>query len=194
MIRSRFKLPRVLTRIYRSKGGLWFPDVDEVLPRGNNCLALVGPAGGDLVCIPARNIVTTAGSTWYCQKTTAESPTNAFGIHEAQTGGTPGGTANRSNFTGHVTASQKAHYSGYPKRNDTGISADNAGGGATVVTFAVDYATGDFTQTAISHWIITNTSPGASEPILTGFAFGAPFDKTATDTLRIYINHTLSGS
>ncbi len=35
LIRSRLTLPSVVTRIYRSLGGLWFPDYSFVVPRGH---------------------------------------------------------------------------------------------------------------------------------------------------------------
>jgi len=203
MIRSRWSLPKLVTRVYRSKGGLWFPDYDETVPIGQNVLAFLGHANGECTLIPAANIVTTAGDIWYCQKAAGESPTNAFGEHECATacseaGGNPVKASDRGDFTPGAAGSQKAHTGGYPKRNDT--ATDNTGGGVNVVSWAVAYTTGDFHQSTaedgnpISHWIITNAAHGASEPILTGFKFATAFDKTASDTLKVYVNHTLLGA
>jgi hypothetical protein len=62
------------------------------------------------------------------------------------------------------------------------------------VTFLASYAKADFNHSAISHGIITNASPGASEPILTGYAFAASFEKTADDTLKVFVNHQMAGN
>ena len=34
---------------------------------------------------------------------------------------------------------------------------------------------------------------GASEPLLTGYAFAAGFAKTADDTLKVFVNHEFNG-
>lgn len=176
-----------LHKVLRSKAGIWFPG-GVVVPRGHNVLAVLRTVDGTRL-IPATNIVTDAGDLWYAQKGCNESVTNVFGIHEMQSAGTPGKGSNRSNFTA-IGSSQKAHKATYPKRNDT--DADNTGAGTDVVTFCAEYNKADFSGN-VTHGIITNTTPGASEPILTGYAFANSFNKTTDDTLKVFVNHTMNG-
>jgi hypothetical protein len=176
-------------KVLRSKAGLWVPLLDLLVPRHRNVLAVLTTKEGKIL-IPASNIVTDAGDLHYAQRAVTESLTNAFGIAELASAGTPGKSANRSGFTT-IGSTQKAHASTYPKRNDG--DTDNTGAGTDVVTFLVSYTKADFNAASITHGIITNVTPGASEPLLTGYAFTAGFAKTADDTLKVFVNHTMNG-
>lgn len=189
-IRSKLGIRGLVTRVYKTRAGLYIPEFSFLVPKHNNVLALLRNAAGQARLIPAGNIVTDAGDIHYAQRGCAETPTNAFGIQEMCTAGTPGKAATRASFTP-VSASQKAHASGYPKTNDD--DADNTGAATDVATWTVSYSAADFSQTGITHGIITNTGPAAGEAILTGYAFSASFDKASTDTLKVIVNHTLSG-
>lgn len=190
MIRTRLSIRGLLNRaIYASRSGLWFPDFDIFVPKRQNVLAVLGRPHGRLI-IPASNIVTDAGDVHYAQRMAAEAPTNAFTTHEMCSAGTPGKAADRDDFTP-IASSQKAQTSGYPKTDDDDV--DNTGAGVDIRTSRADYATGDFNHAAISHGIITNAGAGAGAPILTGYAFAAPFEKTASDTLKVIVNHEALG-
>jgi len=190
LIRTRESRAGLLTKVYRSVAGLWFPEFDHFAAKHRNVLAVLGTPEGTRL-IPASNIVTNAGDLHYAQRAVAETLTNAFGIHEMCTAGTPGKAATRGSFTP-VTASQKATAATYPLRNDA--DGDNTGAGADIVTHLVSYTTGDWDSASeITHGIITNSSPGGSEPILTGYAFATGFTKTASDTLKVFVNHEMSG-
>jgi hypothetical protein len=186
----RIRLPGIATRIYRSARGLWFPEYDEVVERGNNCLALLLPQKRSGIVVPGSNIVTDAGDVYIAQRSAGETPTNGFTTWEMASAGTPGKTANRSNFTP-ITGSQKVQTTGYPKTNDT--DPDNTGGGTKVRTTSVSYTGADFSHSAISHALITNASPGASEPILAGWAWASAFAKASTDSLKCFHNVTMNG-
>ncbi len=189
MMLIRHEVGGFINKVFRSWGGIYIPDQSLFIPRKNNVLAVLdGPEGKRL--IGARNIVTDAGDLYYAQLGAEEASTNAFGVHEMQTAGTPGKTADRSNFTA-IASSEKAHAATYPKTNDG--DGDNTGAGTDIVTYLVSYLKADFNDAAISHGIITNITPGASEPILTGYAFAAPFGKTADDTLKVFVNHEMLG-
>lgn len=183
-------------RVLVSAVALWFPELDHVVERHNNILALIdGPRGR--ILMPTHNIVTDAGDIYYAERGAAETPTNAFGILELTTGrevaAAPAKGDDRSNYDTLVIAStQKAFDATYPKSNDA--DADNAAGaGADVTTYLVSYTKVDFSDSAISHGIVTNATPAAAEPILTGFQFAAAFAKTADDTLKVFVNHTHNG-
>ena len=178
-------------RVFQTLGALWVPMFDAVVPMNQNVLAVLGLESGEKLLIPGHNQVTDVGDVHYAQDGAEEAPTNAFGIMEVATAGTPGKAQDRSDFT-FVAASQLAIDTGYPKTNDT--DGDNSGTvGVDVCTYRCSWSKTDFNQTAITHGIITNVTPGASEPILTGYAFAASFDKTADDTLKVFVNHEFSG-
>lgn len=177
-------------KVYRSRAGLWA--MGMVLPKHNNVLAILeGPEGKFL--IPAGNIVTNAGDLYYAQLGASEATTNAFGILELNSAGTPGKAADRSGFTA-IGSTQKVHDvggGGYPQTDDG--DADNTGAGTDIVSYLTSYTKADFNASGISHGLITNTGPAAGEPILTGYAFAAPFTKTADDTLKVFTNHEMLG-
>ena len=183
-------------RVLRSRAGLWFPEHGLVVPRRRNVLALLRRGSGGQALHPAANIVTAAGDIYYAQRGAAETPTNAFGIMELATGrevaAAPAKTDNRGNYDTLVIAgSQKAFDATYPKTNDG--DADNTGAGTDVTTYLVSYTKADFNAASITHGLITNLTPGAAEPIMTGFQFAAGFAKTADDTLKVFVNHTQNG-
>lgn len=137
------------------------------------------------------NIVTDAGDLYYAQLGASESTTNAFGIMElGSAGAAPGKTSNRSNITTKIATSQKAFDGTYPKTNDG--DADNTGAGTDVVSYLVSYAAGEANDAAIDRVFITNVTPGASEPLLMYAALTA-FEKTSSDTLKMFVNHTMLG-
>jgi len=182
-------------RVEVSPGSLWFPDLDLVVGRHNNVLAVLGTPEGK-VLMPTHNIVTNDGDLHYAERGAAETPTNAFGTLELftarETAATPAKGDNRSNYDANAIAStQKAQTAMYPQTNDG--DADNTGAGTDIVTWLSQYTKTDFNATGITHGIITNATPTASTPILTGFQFGASFNKTADDTLKVFVNHTMNG-
>ncbi|MDJ0513078.1 MAG: hypothetical protein QNJ62_06510 [Methyloceanibacter sp.] len=187
---NRVAIGGTKNRVLMSSAGLWFPDFDHVVPKRQNILAVLSSGRGNPLVIPAANIVTDAGDIYYAQNGASETPTNAFGITELGSAGTPSKSANRSAFTA-IASTQKAHAATYPKTNDS--DTDNTGAGADVVTYLASYTKGDFNAASITHGWVTNVTPGASEPLLTGYAFAAAFGKTADDTLKVFTNHTMNG-
>ena len=79
----------------------------------------------------------------------------------------------------------------FPKRNDG--DADNTGAGVDIVSFLTSYTTGDFNDggTTIKNFAIhDNSSPTDPTKLLTHGAITA-FNKTASDTLKFFINHEM---
>lgn len=148
----------------------------------------------------SKNIVTDAGDLFYAQRAVGTNP-NHFtdgagvfdGIIEMYNGASasPAKGNNRSNLVGLVSGSAKAMTATYPKINDSDV--DNTGAGVDIVTYSVSYSKVEANATNIADIIITNPSPGASEPLLMHAEFAAPFTKTSNDTLKVFINHTLNG-
>lgn len=183
----RERVPGFANRVWKTAFGIWTPD--GVVEKHRNILAIVEGPEGKILHLGS-NIVTNAGDIHYAERMAAETPTNDFDVHELCSAGTPGKTANRSNFTV-IGSTQKANEAGYPTTDDG--DADNTGSGADIVSHLASYTKADFNATGITHGIITVSGPGASEPILTGYAFSSSFDKTANDTLKVFVNHEALG-
>jgi len=193
LFRRRVRVKGIKTRMYRSAAGLYFPDHSLVTPKHRNVLAVLRRPDGEGIIIPASNIVTNAGDIFYAQMAAGESPTNVFGVHEmcsAFASSTGDKTIDRADFTP-IASSEKAHSSGYPTTDDA--DSDNTGAGVDIVTYLASYAGGDFNHAAITHGLITNATPGSAEPLLTGYAFASSFEKTAQDTLKVFVNHEMAG-
>lgn len=169
--------------------------------RGTIVAVLTDEKTGEKRTFVTHNIVTNDGDLFYAERAVNTAvPTNftdgagAFdGIMELYNGasGAPAKGNDRSNLTGLVTGSAQAMDSGYPKVNDA--DADNTGAGVDIVTYLVSYAKGDANAAGIADVIITNPSPGASEALLMHAEFGTAFEKTANDTLKVFINHQMNG-
>jgi hypothetical protein len=188
-VRDNMGIRGLLTRLYRSKSGLWFPLFDLFVPKHKNVLAVLGTPYGKLI-YPAANIVTDAGDIYYAQLAAGESPTNNFNTHELASAGTPDKAADRSDFT-MIGSTQLTQAASYPRTNDP--DADNTGAGADIRTTLASYTKASFSHAAITHGIVTVATPGASAPLLTGYAFAASFAKTTNDTLKVFVNHEMLG-
>lgn len=90
-----------------------------------------------------------------------------------------------------IAGSNKVYDAAFPKRNDG--DADNTGAGVDIVSFLVSYTTGDFNDggTTIKNFaILDNASPTDPTKLLTHGQITA-FNKTASDTLKFFINHEM---
>ena len=191
LIRSREKLniPGLITSVFRSKGGLWFPKYDHFIEHHNNCLALLRTPTHALL-IPGTNIVTTAGNVHIGQKVTGASITNAFTYWEQGSAGTPGVTKTRADFTP-IGSSSQVQDGTYPQLSDP--DTDNTGSGATVRSTRVSYTAAAFNNAAITHAWITNLALGGSEPTFANWAWSSSINKKSSDTLKCFHNATILG-
>jgi hypothetical protein len=87
----------------------------------------------------------------------------------------------------------------YPRFSDN--DSDNTGGAADQVTWSYEWATGDFNTTSVNDLtggVIVdragNATPADTTKILTRFSFASAFEKTASDTLKVFVNHTFEGA
>ena len=105
-------------------------------------------------------------------------------------------------LTGTATSSWsvQAVESGYPKANDS--ESDNTGKGANVVTYKFTWTTGQINTgsgnaiTGGAIYDVGQSSPVNATKLLTHWNFTSPasFHKTNTDTLTLYVNHTMNGT
>ena len=143
------------------------------------------------------NLVTNDGDVYYAVKAQAQTSLGSnenfgSGRLELRTGSaTPAKADTYSSVTTPVTASRKVFDSNYPTTNDQ--DSDNTGAGLDVVTYLTSWTTTDFNATGIIGGAIhDNATPVAGSKLLTHFSI-ASFDKTASDTLKVFVNHTMNG-
>ena len=150
----------------------------------------------------SKNIVTDAGDLYYAQRGASVAVptnfTNGSGVFDAimelynGASAAPAKGNDRSDLAGLVTDSDQVIDGTYPQVGDA--DGDNTGAGADIITYRVTYAKADANATGISDVVITNPSPGASEPLLMHAEFSSPFDKTSDDTLKVFVNHQMNGT
>ena len=192
LIREGLNLPGVATRILRSRAGIWFPEYDHFINPKNNVLGILARPNRKKIIIPGCNIVTNDGDLYYAELAAGESPTDTFTIWEMQSAGTPGKAQDRSDFTAITDSDQVQTGGSYPTTDDQ--DADNTGAGTDVRSTGTLYAAATFNHAAITHGIVTNSALGAAENILSGWAWATSINKTASDTLKCFLNHTFTGA
>lgn len=198
LLRSR--VATFANRVLRSPAGLWIPGRDIVVPRHCNVLAVRRRAGGAPEIVAAtRNIVTNAGDEYYAQSAAGETPdndfVNLFLSSAAWGGGGPAKGSTVDDLASVIAGAESAPEATYPQTDDQ--DADNTGAGVDIVTWKYAYAAGDFNDSDIEGAAIALASESdwggvTGNPVLTAFDFTA-FEKTASDTLTVYINHTFTG-
>jgi hypothetical protein len=181
----------------RTSTGLLIPEMRLAAARRKrepNIVAVIFRADGTVrQVIKAKNLITDAGAIWYAQKATAEAVTNDFKQMRVGTGNGGAWAAGSvySNLTGPIAGSAKDKDTGYPKRNDDDTA--NTGAGTKVMSWRWSYTSADFTSvTPVTDALITITGPVAGSAILTGFTFGASFTLAAGESIKIFVNHTLT--
>jgi hypothetical protein len=119
---------------------------------------------------------------------------------------TPAQAHDYSDVTGSLDASSasgnnttKVLRTNYPRHNDN--DSDNTGGANDQVTWSYEWATGDFNTTGITDLSggcivdrATAATAGVNAKLLTTFNFASAFEKTASDTLKVFVNHTFEGA
>lgn len=168
----------------------------ELDPKNNVC-AITEDSTGYRQWNWASNIVTNDGDIFYAKQGAGETPaTNenfAQGRCELRTGtATPAKADTYSSVTTPVTSSRDTLEASYPMTNDS--SADNTGADVDAVSYKYYWATGDFNANSITGGCIhDNATPAAGSKLLTHWTFAATFSKTSTDTLTLFVNHTMNG-
>ena len=169
----------------------------RINPDLNICIVKENQDTGEKTWYHAKNIVTNDGDLYYAQKSVGGTPTSDFGGSdgrmELRTGSaTPAKAHVYSDVTTPVTASRKIKDGAYPKTADD--DSDNTGAGADIVTWRTSWTTSDFNATAIigGCFHVGGASPASGSKLLTHFSITS-FNKTASDTLKIFVNHTFNG-
>lgn len=184
------KISGFVNNVYKSKGGIWLRDF--VVPKHNNILAIRDGLEGRFL-FPGANIVTNDGDKYYAQMAAGEAPTNDFdaaaaGLRMGSSGTAP--TKADTDVTTFLAGTGLTIDATYERTADP--DADNTGSGVDVITWRYSYGTSQGNATGIQEGAIVDnfTTPTKA---LTHFLFGASFNKTASDTLKVFVNHTQNG-
>ncbi len=187
-------------------------------PKNNICVVRTD-VNGDKEWFYGANIVTNDGDVYYAKKACSETPSanEDFGARSGSTGATcilqnpsSADSLAKTDTYGSVNnpivtsgAQKDCTYGGsapdrYPLTNDQ--DTDNSGKGVDVVTYKFEWTTSQIDTSsgnAITGGCIVDKAAtlGSSVKILTHWNFSSPasFHKTSTDTLTLYVNHTMNG-
>ena len=147
------------------------------------------------------------GILFHHDGSTTVSSSTVYGAMVLRNGSaTPAQGHDYSDVTGSLDASSpsgnnttKVLRTNYPRHNDN--DSDNTGGANDQVTWSYEWATGDFNTTSINDLTggcivdrATAATAGVNAKLLTTFSFASAFEKTASDTLKIFVNHTFEGA
>ena len=173
------------------------------IPYGNNIIAVLhnknrGFHEWKTKTFYGKNIVTDDGDIYYAQKSVGETPAvnEDFGngrleLQNPGTQDTPAKSDTYTNVNTPITGSRQTFDVSYPVRNDS--DTDNTGAGPDVVTYRVSYTAASFAANGINGGAIhDNASPVSATKLLTHFTI-TPFEKTVSDTLKMFVNHTKNG-
>ena len=173
----------------------------RINPELNICVVKTNTITGEKSWHYGKNIVTNDGDLYYAQQAVEATPTSDFGGSngrmELRTGSaTPAKADVFTQVTTPIPTSIQEIDSTYPKVNDG--DSDNTGSGTDIATWRTSWTTGDFNSNAIIGGCIHvaggnsgATTPGATK-LLPHFSITS-FNKTASDTLKIFVNHTFNG-
>lgn len=165
-------------------GKVLFPD--GKLRRCNGFALLEGP--GKRQIIGLANIVTNDGDQYYAEAAVGAPSWSVAGMRLGT--GTAAPTKADTDVTTFLNGSGKAVDANYPMTNDT--DPDNTGAGIDIVSWRVSFATTEGNGNNIAELALVDniTTPTKA---LTHALFAAAFNKTSSDTLKVFVNHTMNG-
>lgn len=191
--------------LYVQKGLKWNPEDNVVAVRERQEFSKSGKLELIKAWFFGKNIVLNDGDIYYAKKGAGETPSTNENFIQSRaqwanptSQNTPAKTDTWDQFDNPngagIAASIKTISSTYPKTNDTG-DADNTGDAIDAVSYKHEWTTADFNDggTTIKNGALhDNASPVNGSKLLTHFSITA-FNKTASDTLKLYTNHTFNG-
>ena len=161
---------------------------DAVGVGGTMQAVLINEKTGEVRRYFGKNIVTNSGNRWYAARGALAA--SGFQVLGMKIG--IGSTAVTSTDTDVQTSFASCFHSldaGYPLLSDT--DTDNTSAASNVVCWRVTYsAAGGPSQVGIREVILCDAS--AVTGLINHALFAAAFDKTTSDTLKIFINHTFT--
>jgi hypothetical protein len=142
--------------------------------------------------VPGLNIVTNAGDEYYAERGAAETPGTDFatvgGIRLGSDNTAP--TKTDTDVTTFLAGTGHAIDGTYPQSDDS--DGDNPDAAADAVSYRYSYTTAQGNANSIIELAIVDntTTPTVA---LTHALFAASFNKTSSDTLKVFVTHTFNG-
>jgi len=139
------------------------------------------------------NIITDKGDKYYAQSACGETPDDDF---DGASSGLRLGNDNTppakgdNDVTALLAGTPHALDATYEKTDDP--DPDNIGAGVDIVSWRYSYLTSEGNVNGVIEGAIVDdrTTPTGA---LSHFLFAAAFDKTVSDTLKVFVNHTFNG-
>lgn len=166
---------------------------EEIQIVGRVIAVLENKKTGHKKIIHGLNLITNDGDTYYAQSAVAEAVDDDFdgassGLRLGSDNTTP--VKGNTDVTTFLAGSGHALDATYPRTADP--DGDNSGAGVDIVTWRFSYLTSEGNVDAIIEGAIVDdkVTPTAA---LSHFLFAALFNKTSSDTLKVFVNHTFNG-
>jgi len=183
---------------------------ENIDPRNNICVVLTHKDGSK-EWLYGKNTVTNDGDIYYAKKAVGGTPSsNENFFASACVLQNPSSADSIAKADTYVSVSNPIVTSGavqgtasgsYPKQDDTGNS-ENTGAAVDAVTYKFAWTTAQINTSAGNAitggaiYDVGQSSPVNATKLLTHWNFTSPasFHKTNTDTLTLYVNHTMNGT
>lgn len=134
-----------------------------------------------------KNLVTNSGDQFYAEAAVASG--SVLTVAGMRLGTTATAPAKTDTDVGGAAIGSVAIDSGYPRTADN--DGDNTGAGADVVTWRASFGTGLANASGIQEVAIVNSLTAPTAALMRGTL--ASFNKTSSDTLKMFVNHTMNG-
>ena len=183
--------------------------IETIDPRNNICVVLTHKDGSK-EWLYGKNTVTNDGDIYYAKKAVGGTPSSnenffasACVLQNPSSADSIAKTDTYQQISNPITTSGAVSglESGYPKADDTGNS-ENTGAAVDAVTYKFAWTTAQIDTssgnaiTGGAIYDVGQSSPVNATKLLTHWNFTSPasFHKTNTDTLTLYVNHTMNGT
>lgn len=181
-----------LVEKYMQRSGLKFGR-EGVLIGGTVLAVLDNHRLGERLVMPGLNIVTNRGDLYYAQSACAETPTDDFdGTNSGMRLGTGVSSPTKTDTDCETENSAGRHALDATYERTADPDSDNTGSGTDIVTWRFSYLTSEGNIANIANGAIVDNRTTPTQA-LTHFLFAAAFTKTSSDTLKVFVNHTMNG-
>lgn len=142
--------------------------------------------------LKTKNLVTDEGDKYYAQKISGEAPSYEFinGGLKLGSDNTPPSKLD-TDVKAYLSGTYKQVYTGYPRTNDP--DPNNTGSGVKVVTWKYFYDTNEANYLNIYEFAIVDAETANAALCRSVPDPANGFSKSSTETMTIFVNHTMKG-
>lgn len=190
MIKEKSRIKETVVALITHEDGT--KEIVGQKPKSFNVIGILRDKFGKIKkIIKAENEITNDGDIWFAQLAASETPTNDFVNLVLGSGSIAVAKDDDYDDVTPIANTNKAPTATYPKSNDD--DEDNTGKAIDSITWKYEYTKADFNSTIIREGCITIVTPIAGSKVLTRWVWPAIFEKTATDTLTVFVNENCLG-